>query len=148
MVPDVLSATTKHAVEEVAADVRLGPGPAEVVEAAAGSGSANGLPMKISVLLLNDARNIQISGAMTSMAQTARAMCARPLNSLISRSAPACGCAAAPGSVPRRGAGGAVEVVIVLGPAHSSIGSRRVTRRVSAANVMVRKNSATPIAEA
>nr|BFE75011.1 hypothetical protein GCM10020092_083120 [Actinoplanes digitatis] len=41
--------------------------------------------MKISVLLLNDAKTTQTSGATTMMPQIARAMCAKPLNSLISR---------------------------------------------------------------
>jgi hypothetical protein len=47
-------------------------------------GRLNGACVKISVLLLNDARITQISGAMTSRPQTARATWAKPLKSLIS----------------------------------------------------------------
>jgi hypothetical protein len=43
------------------------------------SGRANGLPMKISVFDLNDASSVHTSGAITTIAHTARAMCASEL---------------------------------------------------------------------
>ncbi|GAB2957685.1 hypothetical protein GCM10027280_52980 [Micromonospora polyrhachis] len=127
---------------------------------------ANGLPRKISVLLLKEARNVHSSGAITRMAHTRRAMCPRPERSRTSdfcvaaecrRSLPArlpspVGCPPSPvgRAVDFAGPAGAIGLlfVVISGPAQSSIVSRLLTRRVSAANVIVRKNNATPIAEA
>src|ERR687890_2045270 len=49
------------------------------------SGSANGWPRKISVLVLNDDSSTQISGPAVASAQTNSAMCASPLKAFTSR---------------------------------------------------------------
>ena len=74
MVPNVLNADHDHAVEEVPADVRLGPGPRRSSPSAARPGSVHGL-LKISLVLLNAARNVQRIGTITITAHTASAMC-------------------------------------------------------------------------
>ena len=104
------------------------------------------------MLLLNEASSVQSSGAMTRTAQTASATCASPLKhadlALGVRLAAGGLAPAVPVRHGRRRPVAGRALSSSLPSRHSSIVSRRVTRRVSAANVMVRKNSATPIAEA
>src|SRR5690606_19437135 len=113
------------------------------------SGNANGLPRKISVLDLKLASTVHASGATTVTAHTASARWARVDSGLGRRRPPS-----RPGAATRRppvraaGAFPVARVSIVMRDPYNSTASRLVTRSARAANVMVRKNSATPMAEA
>jgi hypothetical protein len=153
MVPAVLSTTTMMLFRKyrpMCASVHA----EKYVSSEKLAGSANGLPRKISVLLLNDASSTQISGPAVISAQTTSETCASPVNALISFfgsglrpplfGAPA-GSAPGSASVP-----GLLVRFVIASPLadQASTDSRRVTRRVSAAKVRVRKKRTTPSAEA
>src|SRR5690242_8696596 len=97
-------------------------------------GSANGLPRKISVLLLNDASSTQSSGPAVIRAQATRATCDRPVAILRSRFGS--------GARPADGAlvPGVLVMVVIVSPlaAQASTDSRRVADRVTQAKVRVR----------
>src|SRR5213080_1216051 len=111
-------------------------------------GSVQASP-KISGLVLNAAMNVQISGAITSSAQTASATWPRLARTLTWRRSDRAGAACEAG----RGAEGVVAdtssvwMVVMVDP-QNSMRSRRVMRMVRAANASVKKNNATPMAEA
>src|SRR5689334_15071665 len=151
MVPNVLSATTKTLLRKyrpTCAWVQA----ATYVSKENDFGSANGAPKKISVLVLNDAITTQINGPAVARNQTNNETWARPLNAVNSRRPPGRRPVEGGGATPGGPAGTPVLVVFVViasPPAdQSSTVSRRVTRKVSAAKVRVRKNSTTPSAEA
>ena len=142
--PAVLNATTMTLLRKYWPTCALFQARPAVRPSRSSAGSANGLP-KISVLVLNEARNVQRIGHDDQHRPDDQRDVGEAAEELTSRVAlPAL--RARPGRGRRRPA--RTLSVSCVRRHQYSIASRRVTRRVSAANVMVRKNSATPIAEA